>query len=399
MKTKLAIHGGTPVRSNMLQYGRQFIDENDIQLVVECLKSDYLTTGPMVERFEQKLKEITGAKYAVAVSNCTTGLHISLLAAGIGTGDEVITTPFTFAATANAVRYCGAIPVFADINPHTCLIDPKEIEGKITPKTKAIIPVHYSGEICDMDAICAIAKKHGLAVIEDAAHAIGSKYKGRAVGSLSDMTVFSFHPVKTVTTGEGGAVTTNNPELYEKLIRLRSHGITRKKDLMMDKNQGDWYYEQLELGNNYRLTDMQCALGIGQLEKLPFFQERRAVLVDRYNKILTTWDNLRILQSPEDSEATRHLYPVQIVPQRLKTGRKEIYEALKAEGIGVNVHYIPVYFFPDYQKLGYKKGLCPIAEQVYENLITLPLYPTMTDEDFDDVINALEKVFSYYTNV
>ena len=396
MSDNLAIFGGTPVRKTLLQYGKQYIDEQDIKWVTECLNSDYLTTGPFVELFEQKLKEVTNAKYVLAVSNGTTALHIACQSAGVGEGDEVITTPLTFAASANCVLYCGAKPVFADINPSTYLIDPADIERKITEKTKAIIPVHYAGEVCDMDTINAIASKYNLAVIEDAAHAIGSSYKGKPVGSISGMTTFSFHPVKTITTGEGGAVSTNNPKLYEKLKLFRSHGITRDRSLMVDSSHGDWYYEQLELGNNYRLSDLQCALGVGQLEKLSFFQESRKKLVARYDQILSSWDTIHILQSPPNSVATRHLYPIQLIPERLNGSRKEVYEALKAEGIGVNVHYVPVYLFPYYQNLGYKKGLCPNAEQVYSNFITLPLFPSMTQNDLNDVITALDKVITYY---
>ena len=243
-----------------------------------------------------------------------------------------------------------------------------------------------------MDAIGKIAKRHNLVVIEDAAHAIGSCYKSRPVGSISDMTVFSFHPVKTVTTGEGGAVTTNDKQLFEKLKLFRSHGITRNKELLHDKRQGDWYYEQLELGSNHRITDLQCALGIGQLEKLNRFKLLRERLVKRYDDVLTTWATVRPLVSPSWSDATRHLYPIQLNKERLTKSRKVVYEALKAEGIGVNVHYIPIYWFPYYKRLGYEMGLCPRAESVYANLITLPLFSAMTDADFDDVIAALEKV-------
>ena len=392
----LAINGGRPVREKLLQYGRQYVDEDDINMVVRCLRGDYLTTGPYVEMFEQTLREVTGAEYAVAVANGTVALHIACQAAGIGRGDEVITTPISFAATANCIRYCDAVPVFADIDPKTCLIDSDEIEKKITVKTKAIIPVHYAGEVCDMEAIGEIAKRHNLIVIEDAAHAIGSCYKSRPVGSISNMTVFSFHPVKTVTTGEGGAVTTNDRQLYEKLKLFRSHGITRIKEQLHNKQQGDWYYEQLELGSNHRITDFQCALGIGQLKKLNRFKLQRERLVKKYDDVLKTWDTLRLLVSPPWSDATRHLYPIQLIAEHLTVSRKTTYEALKAEGIGVNVHYIPIYWFPYYKRIGYKMGICPLAESVYANLITLPLYPNMSDTDFDDVITALDKVVSFY---
>ena len=266
MKEKLAILGGIPVRSVLLQYGKQWIDEDDIKAVTECLNGDYLTTGPYIQNFEKQFVEVVGAKYAVAVSNGTAALHIACLAAGIGAGNEVITSPITFAASANCALYCGAKPVFADIDAETYQISPESIEQNITSKTKAIIPVHFAGISCDMDKILAIAKQHNLIVIEDAAHALGTAYKEKPIGGISDMTEFSFHPVKTITTGEGGIVTTNNEALYKKLLLYRTHGITRDATQMKHTDQGNWYYEMLTLGYNYRITDLQCALGISQLK-------------------------------------------------------------------------------------------------------------------------------------
>lgn len=396
MKEELALFGGSPVRSTLLQYGKQSIDEEDIKAVVECLRGDFLTTGPTVREFEDQLAQTVGAKYAVAVANGTAALHIACLAAGITSGDEVITTPLTFAASANCACYCGAMPVFADIDAETFQISPESIKRKITPKTKAIIPVHYAGISCDMDAIGEIASQYHLTVIEDAAHAIGTTYKGSPVGSISEMTEFSFHPVKTITTGEGGAVTTNDKELYQRLQLYRTHGITRNLESLIDREQGGWYYEMLELGYNYRITDLQCALGISQLKKLDHFKKRRRELVEKYDHAFKDAELFSVQKNPEYSDATRHLYPIFLNLDMLSTGRKEIFHALQAEGIGVNVHYIPVYWMPYYQKRGYQRGLCPNAERVYEGLITLPLFPGMSDSDQDDVICAVRKVLTYY---
>lgn len=396
MKEKLAILGGIPVRSALLQYGKQWIDEDDIKAVTECLNGDYLTTGPYIHNFEKQFAEVVGAKYAVAVSNGTAALHIACLAAGIGAGDEVITSPITFAASANCALYCGAKPVFADIDAETYQISPESIEQNITSKTKAIIPVHFAGISCDMDKILAIAKQHNLIVIEDAAHALGTAYKEKPIGGISDMTEFSFHPVKTITTGEGGIVTTNNEALYKKLLLYRTHGITRDATQMKHTDQGNWYYEMLTLGYNYRITDLQCALGISQLKKLEMFKKRRKELVKKYDDVFKEWNLLSIPQNPDYSDTTRHLYPIFLELDRFSVGRKVIFDALKAEGIGVNVHYIPVYWMPYYQRIGYQKGLCPNAERLYGGLITLPLFPRMKDRDQEDVITAVKKVLNYY---
>lgn len=392
----LAINGGTPVRNKFLPYGKQVIDENDIRSVVNILNGDYLTTGPAVSEFEKKVANYVGSKYAVAVSNGTAALHIACLSAGIKEGDEVITTPMTFAASANCILYCGAKPVFVDIDKYTYNINVNEIEKKITPKTKAIIPVHFTGQSVDLDPILELAKKYNLTVIEDAAHALGTKYKGKFIGSISDMTEFSFHPVKTVTTAEGGIITTNRKDLYEKLILFRTHGITRNTDFMENKNEGPWYYEQIDLGYNYRITDLQCALGITQMDKLDEFIKRRKELVRMYNENLSKIDGVIIQKEEEFSDTSRHLYIMKLDLDKFKVGRKEIFQALLAENIGVNVHYLPVYLHPYYKKLGYEKGLCPNAEELYDSMITLPLYPGMSDDDFYDVINAVNKVLGYY---
>ena len=396
MKDELAINGGTPVRKEYLSYGRQIIDDDDINLVVNVLKGNYLTTGPNVKQFEEMVASYVGCKYAVAVSNGTAALHAACFAAGIKEGDEVITTPMTFAASANCVLYCGGKPVFADINPFTYNIDPKEIEKKITSKTKAIIPVDFTGQVVDLDEIKKIADKYNLIIIEDAAHAIGTKYKGEKVGNISDMTEFSFHPVKTITTGEGGVITTNSKELYDKLVLFRTHGITREKEFLVNKEEGPWYYEQIDLGYNYRITDIQCALGISQLNKLDRFIERRKELVKMYNEELSKIDGIIIQKEERFSDTARHLYIIKIDLKKFKVGRKEIFEALQGENIGVNVHYLPIYLQPYYKKLGYEEGLCPNAEDLYNKMITLPLHANMSDKDLQDVILAVNKVLKYY---
>lgn len=367
-----------------IPYGRQSLDEEDIQAVVEVLKSDYLTTGPRVADFEKKVAEYVGAKYAVAVCNGTAALHVACLAAGIGAGDEVITSPITFAASANCALYCGATPVFADIDAKTYNIDPKEIEKKITPKTKAIIPVHYTGQPCDMDEIHAIAQKHNLLVIEDGAHALGAVYKGKKIGTISEMTCFSFHPVKPITTGEGGMVVTDDEEIYQKLLLYRSHGITREEELLSEQ-QGAWYYEQIELGYNYRITDISCALGSSQLNKIDSFLERRRAIAQRYNEAFSKVDGIVIPYQKEGCESGWHLYMIQVTSK----DRKEVFDKLRATGVGVNVHYIPVYHHPYYQKHGYSDCCCKIAECFYANAISLPIFPLMTIEEQDYVIEQV----------
>ena len=393
---KLAIFGGNPVREKPIYYGHQYIDDEDIEAVVNVLKSDYLTCGPKINELEKRICEVTGAKYAVAIANGTAALHVACLAAGIKEGDEVITTPITFAASANCTLYCGAKPVFADINPYTYNIDPDDIERKITQNTKAIVAVDFTGQAVEIERIKEICRKNNLIFIEDGAHSIGTKYNGKGVGSLADMTTFSFHPVKTITGGEGGAITTNSKELYEKLILFRAHGITRDLSKMENECHGPWYYEQIDLGYNYRITDIQAALIISQLDKLDLFVKRRKEIVDKYNEAFSDMEEVIVQKEIIESDTARHLYIVQLDLERLNANRLDIFEALKAENVCCNVHYIPVYYFPYYEKMGYKKGICPKAEKLYNNMFSIPLYYGMSDEDVKSVIEAIRKVISYY---
>ena len=393
-----------------IPYGRQSIDDADIEAVVKVLKSDYLTTGPAVAAFEKKVADYVGAKYAVAVSNGTAALHVACLAAGIGEGDEVITTPITFAASANCVLYCGGTPVFADIDPDTYNISPEELEKKITSRTKAIIPVHYTGQPCDMDAILEIAHKHNLLVVEDGAHALGAAYKGKKIGSIADMTCFSFHPVKPVTTGEGGMIVTDNEELYRRLVLYRSHGITRDKDMMQQYEEqlqqssdpalqeaadmlrgdvmdpGGWYYQQLELGYNYRITDISCALGASQMDKLDRFLERRRQIAKKYDEAFADIPQIKTPWQQEGCQSGWHLYMI----QTMERSRREVFEGLRQAGIGVNVHYIPVYRHPYYQRNGYAGVHCLNAEAFYERAISLPIFPGLTGQQ-DYVIEHVIK--------
>lgn len=393
---KPAICGGEPVRSTKIFYGHQFIDEDDIQAVVDVLKSDYLTCGPKIGELEEKLCEVTGAKYAVVCSNGTAALHIACLAAGVKPGDEVITTPITFAASANCALYCGAKPVFADINENTYNIDPAHVEKLTTERTKAVVAVDFTGQSVELDRLLTHCREHNLVLIEDGAHVIGTSYKGRMNGSIADMTTMSFHPVKTVTGGEGGAVLTNSKEYYEKLLLYRAHGITRDPKLMEHEPDGPWYYEQIALGMNYRMTDMQAALIISQLNKLPRFMERRKAIVKAYNEAFSRLPQLFVQQEIPESDTTRHLYILRIRPEKLTIDRKQFFEALAAENICCNVHYIPTYYFPYYEKLGYKRGLCPKAEKLYAEEISLPLYYAMTDQDVEDVIRAVTRIVEYF---
>lgn len=391
-----AIYGGTPVRTTPLSYGRQFIDDADIQAVVDTLKSDYLTCGPRITQLEQKLCAITGAKYCVAVSNGTAALHIAAMAAGIGEGDEVITTPITFAASANCALYCGAKPVFADINPLTYNIDPASIRAHITPRTKAVVAVDFTGQAVELDEIRSICREHNLLLIEDAAHSIGTRYNGQPIGSIADMTTFSFHPVKTVTAGEGGAVTTNDKALYEKLVLAHSHGITRDRDQMVHPTDDPWYYEQTDLGYNYRMTEFQAALLMSQLDKLELFSRRRKEIVAKYDTAFSLMPELHVQQEIPASDTTRHLYILRLRSETLTCTRREFFDALGAEGIRSQVHYLPVYWHPHYAELGYEKGLCPEAERYYQEVMSLPLHYALTDQDVDDVIHAVQKLVHYY---
>lgn len=393
---KPAICGGTPIRSQRISYGHQYIDEEDIQAVVEVLRSDYLTCGPKIAEAERALCEVTGAKYAVVCSNGTAALHMACQAAGVQPGGEVITTPITFAASANCALYCGARPVFADINEETYNIDPENVRRLTTEKTKAVVAVDFTGQSVELDALLSHCHEKGITLIEDGAHVIGTKYKGRCNGSIADMTTLSFHPVKTVTCGEGGAVLTNDEGLYRKLLLYRAHGITRDPSLMKHEPDGPWYYEQLTLAMNYRMTDMQAALLISQLKKLPMFMERRKEIVRRYNEAFSELPQIIVQREIRESDTTRHLYILRLNPEKLSIDRRQFFDALAAENICCNVHYIPTYYFPYYEKMGYEKGLCPKAEKLYEEILTLPLYYSMTDQDVEDVIAAVTRIAEYY---
>lgn len=372
---------------NYLPYGKQYIDEEDIRTVVETLQSDWLTTGPKVKEFEKLLAECVGAKYVVTFSSGTAALHGAYFAAGVGEGDEVITSPITFAATANAACYLGAKPVFVDVKRDTVNIDPKKIESAITPRTKVIAPVDFTGQPADMDNIMRIARKHRLVVVEDAAHALGATYKGRPVGSIADMTIFSFHPVKHITTGEGGAVSTNNEEYYQKLLSFRTHGITKEQEQLTEYH-GPWYHEMHFLGYNYRITDIQCALGISQLKKLDLFLKRRRELAESYYKKLNDVSQIELPTIIPDRQSAWHLYTVKLRGEN--PPRRRVFEGLHQRGIGVQVHYIPVYWHPYYQQKGYSKGICPIAEDYYSRCISLPIFPAMTHKDLDHVVDELK---------
>lgn len=379
------------LRSSLLPYGRQWLDEADIESVIDVLRSDFLTQGPAIQAFEQKVANYVGAKYGVAFTNGTAALHGACFAAGIGAGDEVLTTPLTFLASSNCVLYQGGTPIFCDINMETYNIDPLQLERKITRNTKAIIAVDFSGQPAEMDEISRIAHKHGLVVIEDAAHSLGAEYDGRKVGTWADMTMFSFHPVKHVTTGEGGVIVTDDEGLYRRLIQFRSHGMTRDPK-EMTRNDGPWYYEMHALGYNYRMTDIQAALGVSQMDKLDQFVIRRREIVEIYNKNLSNIPGLVLPYQHPKANSSWHLYVVRFLSEFSEDNRKKIFDKLRALNIGVNVHYIPVYLQPYYEKLGYQKGLCPNAESYYETTITLPLFPKMTDDDVWYVISAIKSL-------
>ena len=393
---KPAIEGGKPIRKKFLPYGTQWIDDNEINEVVDSLKSDWITTGPKMRTFEEKFKQFKDSKYAVAVNSGTAALHISTSSINIQPGDEVITTPLTFVASANSVIYRGGIPVFADIKKDTYNIDPIEIKKKISSKTKAIIPVHFAGQPCDMDEICEIAEENNLFVIEDAAHAVDAEYKSKKIGNISDLTAFSFHPVKNMTTAEGGMVTTNDNDLYEKLIMLRTHGITKDAVNRFGKS-GGYYYDMQYLGFRYNLSELHASLGIHQLNKLEMFQKRRREIVKIYNRELADFDEITLPYIKPDIKHSWHLYILQLNLENLKVDRDYIFNALREENIGVNVHYIPVHYHSYYQnKFGLKKGLLPKVEWLFPRLLTIPLFHKMNDDDVYDVVNSLEKVLKYY---
>ena len=394
---KLAINGGYPVRAGKIYYGRQWIDEEDVKAVADTLKSDFITCGPKVDELERELEKFTGARHAVVVSNGTAALHCACIAAGIGPGDEVITTPLTFAASANCALYCGARPVFADINPETYNIDPASIREKITEKSKAIVAVDFTGQAVEYDEIRKICDEYNLIFIEDAAHSLATTYNGMQVGSFADMTTFSFHPVKTITGGEGGAITTNNDEFYQKLVLAHAHGIVRDEALMEGApHEGIWYYEQVSLGYNYRMTDFQAALIISQMKKLDKFAARRKEIVKRYDQAFKSIPEIFVQKEIPQSDTCRHLYIINLKLDKLTCTRREFFDAMSAENVQCQVHYVPVYWFPYYQHLGYKKGLCPKAEEVYKSIMSIPLYPKMTDQDVEDVIHAIKKVVENY---
>ncbi|MFH0969680.1 MAG: UDP-4-amino-4,6-dideoxy-N-acetyl-beta-L-altrosamine transaminase [Patescibacteria group bacterium] len=377
----------------MVLYGKQSIDRYDIEAVIKTLKSDFLTTGPKVLEFEKKFAIYVGAKYAVAVSSGTAALHLACLAVGLKKGDEIITSPMTFAASANCALYCGAKPVFVDINVKNGLIEENLIEKKINSKTKIIIPVHYTGLPCEMEKIKEIAGKHNLIVIEDACHALGAEYKNTRIGdcTYSNMAVFSFHPVKHITTGEGGMITTNSEELYQKLLLFRTHGITKDSDKLSNKKEGSWFYEMQELGFNYRITDIQCALGISQLKKIKKFVKKRREIAKKYDKAFSKIGGIETIKETQGCKNAYHLYVIKV---KNKEARLKLFNYLKENNIFCQVHYIPVYWHPYYQKLGYKKGICPKAESFYERIISLPIYPSLKNKELEKVIKIIKDFYA-----
>jgi UDP-4-amino-4,6-dideoxy-N-acetyl-beta-L-altrosamine transaminase len=387
--------------SSFIPYGRQDISQEDIDTVVEVLRSDWITQGPKIAVFEKILSDYCGAKYAVAVSSATAGLHIACLAAGLSQGDILWTSPNTFVASANCGLYCGATVDFVDIDPNTYNLSIEELERKLTEAEnqgclpKVVVPVHFSGQSCEMEKIAQLSAKYGFRVIEDAAHGIGGRYQGEPVGScqFSDMAVFSFHPVKIITTGEGGMVLTNKEDLYEKLIRLRSHGITRKVELMREESHGPWYYQQLELGFNYRMTDIQAALGASQMQRLDEFVKRRRFLAERYNQLLQDLPLVLPWQHP-DTESSWHLYVIRLKLDKISKTHRQVFEELRQAKIGVNVHYIPVHTQPYYKQLGFKWGDFPQAEQYYREAISIPLYYGLTENDRERVVNTIREILA-----
>jgi UDP-4-amino-4,6-dideoxy-N-acetyl-beta-L-altrosamine transaminase len=385
----------------MIPYGRQQIDQADIDAVVAVLQSDWLTQGPVIPAFEQALAARFQANYAVAVCNATAGLHLACLAAGLGPNDWLWTTPNTFLASANCGRYCGAQIDFVDIAPDTWNMDANKLASKLAVAAaasrlpKVVIPVAFSGQSCDMAAIRRLADHYGFLVIEDASHAVGADYMGRPVGcgAYADMTVFSFHPVKIITTGEGGAVLTQRDDLYPRLVRLRSHGMVRELDALQAKDEGAWYYEQTALGFNYRITDIQAALGLSQLGKLDGFIARRRELAARYDRLLRDLP-LQLPTRQPGADSAWHLYVVRLQLERLNKSRRQVFDAMRAASIGVNVHYIPVHTQPYYQRLGFKWGDFPEAESYYAEALTLPLFAAMTEVEQDEVVSMLRKALA-----
>jgi perosamine synthetase len=391
-----AIHGGQAVREQLLPYGHQTVDEDDIHAVVEVLRSDWITTGPKVPEFEEAFANFLGARFAVSFSSGTAALHGAAFAAGLGPGDEAITTPLTFCATANCILYQRAKPVFADIDPDTLNINLHEVARHITPRTRVLLPVDYAGHPADLASAMELAERHRMTVIEDACHALGSEYQGRRVGSISHLTVFSFHPVKHITTGEGGMVTTNDPELARKLQIFRNHGIDSDARQRMAK--GQWFYQMVLLGYNYRLTDIGCALGLSQLKKLAGNLARRRQIAARYTAAFRGLAGVIPPTVRPDVTPSWHLYPIRLDLAKLRVGREGILRALRGEGVGASVHYIPVHLHPYYQEhYAYRSGQYQLAEAAYEQLLTLPLFHGMSDGDCEDVIEAVDKVVRYYS--
>ncbi len=383
------------MRKTLLPYGRQSIAEDDIAAVVEVLRSDWLTTGPKVADFEQAFATRVGAEHAVSFSSGTAALHGAAFAAGLKPGDEAVTTPMTFAATANCVLYQGAVPVFADVCADGLNLDPEKIAAQITPRTKVILPVDYAGHPAELEAIRELAARHGLIVIEDAAHALGAEYREHSVGSIADMTVFSFHPVKHVATGEGGMVTTDRADFAEALRRFRNHGIS--SDARQRQSEGQWHYEMVLLGYNYRLTDIACALGLSQLKKLEQNLRRRRQIAARYDEAFGEMETLSTPAVRSDCNPAWHLYPIRLNLEKLTVDRGQVFRALRAENIGVNVHYIPVHLHPYYrERFGNHAGEYPVAEDAYRRLLSLPMFHGMTDEDVADVVRAVSRVLRNY---
>ncbi len=384
-----------------IPYGRQDISEQDIEGIVAILRSDWLTQGPAIARFEQAVADYCGVKYAIAVSSATAALHIACLASDLDDRDLLWTSPNTFVASANCGLYCGAKVDFVDIDPHTYNLSIDELAKKLAHAKisgclpNVLIPVHFAGQSCEMDRIAALSRQYGFKVIEDASHAIGGQYQGKAIGccQFSDMTVFSFHPVKIITTGEGGMILTNRQDLYEKLIRLRSHGITRDPDLIQGESHGAWYYQQLELGFNYRITDIQAALGTSQMQRLDDFVTRRRFLAQRYNRLLQDLP-ITLPYQHRDTESSWHLYVIRLNLDKINKTHRQVFEELREAGIGVNLHYIPVHIQPYYQNLGFKWGDFSEAEKYYQNAISIPLYYGLTDKEQDQVITTMREILS-----
>lgn len=382
----------------MIPYGRQEISQADIDAVVEVLQSDFLTQGPMVPRFEQEVAGHVGAAHALAVNSATSALHIACMALGLAEGDYLWTSPITFVASANCALYCGAKVDFIDIDQRTYNLCPSALERKLQVAErqgtlpKVLVAVHLCGQPCDMQAISALAKRYGFKVIEDASHAIGGKYQGEFIGNsrYSDITVFSFHPVKIITTAEGGMALTNSAELAEKMALLRSHGITRDPAQMTHAADGPWYYQQIDLGFNYRMTELQAALGVSQLQRLDRFVARRHELADRYDRLLAALPVTTPWQHP-DSYSGLHLYVIRLKLEQIGKNHREVFESLREQGIGVNLHYIPVHTQPYYQRMGFKQGDFPEAERYYAEAISLPMFQTMTDAQQDEVLVALQR--------